>query len=117
LVYGIPSGNDLDPSRERFNDMERCMRLSTMLPAGGCKGITKLGKPCQGKDVFSNGYCKHHGGQGESLVSRRLKLQIAEELRKSERFSKRMAKWEKRNPAFRRAMEAVRAMRQEAESK
>jgi len=52
------------------------MRARTLLPAGGCKGITKGGKPCQAKDVFENSYCKHHGGQGASLMARRLKITV-----------------------------------------
>jgi hypothetical protein len=45
-----------------------------MIPAGGCKGTTQRGQPCQAKDVYSNGYCKHHGGEGESLTERRQAL-------------------------------------------
>jgi hypothetical protein len=52
------------------------MRLSTFLPAGGCKGKTERGRNCQSKDVFENGYCKHHGGEGQSLTARRLDVAI-----------------------------------------
>lgn len=72
------------------------MRLNT-LALGGCKGTTQKGQPCQGKDVYENGYCKHHGGEGKLP---RLEYQKAKLLRKAERALKRSKRFERKVAKF-----------------
>jgi hypothetical protein len=93
------------------------MRASTMLPAGGCKGTTLKGRPCQGKDVFENGYCKHHGGEGKSLTQRRMIFNLERAKYKAEKFAKRMERWKKQNPNLRRIMEAIKARQEEEDAR
>lgn len=90
--------------------------LKRLLPPGGCKGTTKKGLSCQSKDVFENGYCKHHGGKGESLVSRRQKLAVELALKRAARFNRRMARWERKHPELRRLREAVQERRRLAKA-
>ena len=89
------------------------MRASTMLPAGGCKGTTKQGRPCQAKDVFENGRCKHHGPEGKSLTQRRMIFNLERSKYKAAKFAKRMERWKKKSPNLRRIMEAIKARQEE----
>jgi hypothetical protein len=92
------------------------MRVSVLLPAGGCKGFTRKGQPCDAKNVFQNGYCKHHGGKGESLLDRRRTLKLQLDTRKSERMRKSidrlLRRASKESPALRQMLEEVRARRE-----
>lgn len=92
------------------------MKLKTLLPAGGCKGKTKKALSCQSKDVYENGYCKHHGGEGLSLVSRRQKLAVELTLKESDRFRKRMAAWERNHPELKKIREALEERRRLAKA-
>lgn len=93
------------------------MRLSFLVPGGGCKGVTLKGQPCRAKDVYENGYCKHHGGEGQSLTDRRNLLRVELSKRKAAKFNKRMERWKKKNPALRRIMEAIKARQEEANAR
>jgi hypothetical protein len=64
------------------------MRLNTVA-LGGCKAKTKKGLPCQSKDVYENGYCVLHGGQGKLPRLERLKEKT---LKKMERFKRKAKK-------------------------
>lgn len=55
----------------------RAMKVATLLPATEpCHGTTQKGKRCAAKDVYENGRCKLHGGQGKSLTEKRLELRL-----------------------------------------
>lgn len=77
------------------------MRLNTVA-LGVCKGVTKLGKPCQGKDVYQNGYCTHHGGSGQLVrlvrLAERQKEKISRALKKSRAFDRKMKALLKQRP-------------------
>jgi hypothetical protein len=82
---------------------------------GACKGTTKAGKPCGAVDLFENGRCKHHGGEGQLI---RVKLLIAKTLKKTERlkrkgdrFDRMVAQAAKRDPQLAAMLERVRAER------
>lgn len=59
------------------------------LIAGCCKGITKKGTQCQALDVFENGFCKHHGGEGMSVHQYRTQLNIEKWRRRANRLSRK----------------------------
>jgi hypothetical protein len=65
------------------------------------KGRPKKRANCQSKDVFENGFCKHHGGEDQSLTQRRLVLSVGLAKLKAEKAAKRMERWKKKNPALR----------------
>jgi hypothetical protein len=54
-------------------------RLKASLIFGACKGTTK-GTPCRAREVFGNGYCKHHGGAGQTPEERRKQFAEMKEL-------------------------------------
>lgn len=78
------------------------MQLKSLYPTGACKGTTKEGKKCGIRDIFQNGYCRHHGGQG-TLV--RVIFQREKLLKKCERLRKKA----ERNKSFQRIVEELKA--------
>lgn len=79
---------------------------------GACKGTTKAGKPCRSVDLFENGRCKHHGGEGQLI---RVKLLIAKTLKKTERLKRKSARFDrmvqmvaKRDPGLAAMLERIR---------
>lgn len=50
--------------------------MAGRLHFGGCNGTTKRGTPCRCREVFANGFCKFHGGEGESPFEFRKRLTI-----------------------------------------
>lgn len=98
----------LEPVHGRRSYARAAVRVSKLLPAGGCKGVSAKGEPCQAKNVYENGFCKFHGGEGQSLLERRQVLR-AERIRKSaermlkkiQRTRRRIANIERRNPELR----------------
>src|SRR5688572_12032164 len=88
------------------------MRLSTLIPAGGCKGSTKEGQPCKAKNVYQNDFCKAHGGEGQSLIERRAALRIELERRRTAKMLKSIDRLLKRSPPnVRRMVEEARQRR------
>lgn len=66
--------------------------LGLSFPYGQCKGTTKKGAPCMAKDLFSNGYCAAHGGEGRLLRE----IHASDKLRrKSQRLAKRLNRSER----------------------
>ncbi len=44
--------------------MDASMRLKDLYPACACAGTTKKGAKCGTRDIFQNGFCRYHGGEG-----------------------------------------------------
>jgi len=62
--------------------------------------------------VYENGYCKHHGGKGQSLHERRL-LVMSENVRKeAARLNKRLKKWLRGSPQLQEMWEQIHARKQ-----
>jgi len=66
--------------------------LRSLLLFGACKGITKKGTPCQAREVWSNGFCKHHGGDGESPFEIRKRALIEKNRRRTARLMRRLGR-------------------------
>jgi hypothetical protein len=64
--------------------------LRSLLLFGQCKGITKQGAPCQAREVWSNGLCKHHGGAGESPFEIRKRHLIEKAERQHRRLMRKL---------------------------
>lgn len=74
------------------------MRLPTLKSLrmfGVCKGVTKKGTPCQCREVFSNGFCKYHGGAGESPFEIRKRALIEKNRRRTARLMRRLGRLER----------------------
>lgn len=67
---------------------------------GSCAGTTLKGQPCRSVDIFENGRCKLHGGEG---VLRRLEHQKERQLKKIKRA---LARGKKFDAMIRRAAKA-----------
>ena len=87
------------------------MSLSTLLPAGGCKGTTKKGQPCQAKDLYENQRCRHHGGEGKLLRLELLKERTLRKskrlLQRSRRFDRMLVRAAKKDPKFAAVLERI----------
>ena len=68
--------------------------LRSLLLFGACKGITKKGTPCRGREVYSNNFCKYHGGAGESPFEIRKRLLIEKNRRRTRRLLRRLDRLE-----------------------
>ena len=68
--------------------------LRSLLLFGACKGITKKGTPCRGREVYSNGFCKYHGGDGESPFEIRKRHLIEKNRRWTQRLLRRLDRLE-----------------------
>ncbi len=82
-----------------------------LLAAGGCAGKTEKGQPCKARDVYENGRCKNHGGEGKSLRERRFALMLEGVRRQCEESDRRRAEWERNNPELKARLESARVQR------
>src|SRR5438105_8510897 len=89
------------------------MRLRSLYPAGACTGMTREGKRCGIRDVFENGRCHHHGGQGklirEILALEKLKRRTARTQRRARATTSIVERLMKDNPRLREMIERVKA--------
>ena len=87
------------------------MRLRTLLPAGGCKGTTKKGQPCQAKDLYENQRCRHHGGEGKllrlELLKERFRRKAKRLLERSRRVERMLVRAAKKDPKFAAMLERI----------
>ena len=51
-----------------------------------CRGKTLQGKNCGCHEVYENGFCKYHGGTGESPFEMRKRTALKKALRVMKRF-------------------------------
>jgi len=95
------------------------MRLKSLYPAGACSGATKEGKRCGIRDVFQNGFCRHHGGQGKLLREIYAEAKLEGKIQRAERRAKRTQALIDRvlqdNPALRLALQRSRDGRKPAQ--
>lgn len=71
--------------------------FKSMLMWPPCKGITKNGKPCRAVETWSNGYCKHHGGEGVSPEEVRRQLFEQRRSREIEKAHRTLARYRRRH--------------------
>src|SRR4051812_19617444 len=86
------------------------MHLKSLYPVGACSGTTKEGKRCGIRDVFENGLCRHHGGEGELKRMTGAREKLKRRIAPVDRLVNRLMK---RDPKLREAIERIRAKRPE----